>query len=210
MRRVERKFGGMSVAQMVGFGFKQAWLALRDPVGDAVEIAAALGASDLGTIEWQHGIDLAYLTDNRIAITPPLMGAGGDSWKLVVGRLFLVEAAMPDIAELSARLGTEVQFFATHRMVEAHFWERAVEGRLVRSFRYVGETGEITRWYGQPDATELTIGLPPTYDTDAEPEDQPNVVVDEDDVMTVAAAWSLNPSHLDGQPAPGPLHVAAR
>jgi len=210
MRRVERKFDGMSVAHMVGFGFKQAWLALRQPVGDAAEICAALGAKDLGTVDWQQGIDLAYLTDNRIAITPPLAGASGVSWTLVVGRLFFADAGMPDIVELSGQLGTEVQFFATHRMVEAHFWERGVEGRLVRSFRYVGETGEITRWYGEPDATELAIGLPPAFDTEAEPEDQPNVVVDEDDVMTVAAAWSLDPTQLDGQAAPGPIHVAAR
>ena len=195
---------------MVGFGFKQAWLALREPVGDAGEICAALGANDLGTVDWQHGIDLAYLTDNRIAVTPALPGTGGVSWTLVVGRLFFVDTGMPDIVELSGRLGTEVQFFATHRVVEAHFWERAVEGKLVRSFRYVGETGEITRWYGEPDATELAIGLPSTFDTDAEPEDQPNIVVDEDDVMTVAAAWSLDPTELDGQTASGPIHVAAR
>jgi hypothetical protein len=200
----------MSVAHMVGFGFKQAWLALRDPVGDAGEICAALGASDLGTVDWQQGIDLAYLTDNRIAVTPTLSGAGGVSWTLVVGRLFFVDAGMPDIVELSGQLGTEVQFFATHRVVEAHFWERAVEGKLIRSFRYVGETGEITRWYGEPDATELAIGLPLTFDTEAEPEDQPNIVVNEDDVMTVAAAWSLDPTELDGHPAPGPVHVAAR
>jgi hypothetical protein len=210
MCRVERKFGGMSVAHMVGFGFKQAWLALREPAGDVGEICAALGANDLGTVDWQHGIDLAYLTDNRIAVTPALSGVGGVSWTLVVGRLFFVDTGMPDIVELSGRLGTEVQFFATHRVVEAHFWERAVEGKLVRSFRYVGETGEITRWYGEPDATELAIGLPPTFDTEAEPEDQPNIVVDEDDVMTVAAAWSLDPTELDGRSAPGPIHVAAR
>ncbi len=195
---------------MVGFGFKQAWLALRDPAGDTGEICAALGASDLGTVDWQQGIDLAYLTDNRIAVTPPLADAGGVLWTLVVGRLFFADAGTPDIVELSGRLGSEVQFFATHRVVEAHFWERAVAGKLVRSFRYVGETGEITRWYGEPDATELAIGLPPRFDTEAEPEDQPSVVVDEDDVMTVAAAWSLDPTELDGRPAPGPIHVAAR
>jgi hypothetical protein len=210
MRPVERKFCGMSVAHMVGFGFKQAWLAVREPVGDAGEIYAALDAKDLGAVDWQQGIDLAYLTDNRVAVTPPLAGVGGVAWTLVVGRLFFAEAGMPDIVELSGRLGTEVQFFATHRVVEAHFWERAVAGHLARSFRYVGETGEITRWYGEPDAHELAIGLPPTFDTEAEPEDQPNIVVDEDDVMRIAAAWSLDPTELDGQPAPGPIHVAAR
>jgi hypothetical protein len=199
----------MSVGQMVGFGFKQAWLAVRDPVL-VDDIVGALGASDLGAVDWQQGIDLAYLTDNRLAITPPLADAAGVAWTLVVGRLFFADGGAPDIVELSGRLGTEVQFFATHRVVEAHFWERAVAGRLIRSFRYVGETGDITQWSGEPDATELAIGLPRSFDTDAEPEDQPDVVVDEDDVMTIAAAWSLDPTQLDGQPAPGRVHVAAR
>ena len=197
----------MGDAHMVGFGFKQAWLGLRDV--DVNAAVAALGASDLGTVDWQQGIDLAYLTDDRIAITPPLAGAGGD-WTLVVGRSFFAEDRTPNIVELSARLGTEVQFFATHRVVEAHFWERAVAGKLVRAFRYVGETGEIARWYGEPDATELEIGLPSAYETDAAPEDSPDVIVDEADVMTVAAAWSVDPMRLDGRPATAPLHVAAR
>jgi hypothetical protein len=35
-----------------------------------------------------------------------------------------------------------------------------------------------------------------------------DVIVDERDVMRVAAAWSVDPSSLDGRPAPGPLTVA--
>lgn len=247
---------------MVGFGFKQAWLAVAigakadadngiatnaeadadngisanagagadngigagaeaDPGAaaaglDVDRILAALGLRDLGTVDWRQGIDLAYLTDDRLAITPPLGGApaltetSGTDWILVAGRAFFAEDAMPDVVELSATLDTEVQFFATHRVVEAHYWERAVAGRLVRAFRYVGETGEVTRWLGDPDATEARIGLPAAYDIEAAPEDRPDVMVDEADVMTVAAAWSVDPSELDARPAPGPLRVAAR
>jgi hypothetical protein len=222
----------MDDAHMVGFGFKQAWLAIRvsSPAagtagtGDAAgtadaaaaagsadpsvgEVLSALGARDLGEVDWAQGIDLAYLTDDRLAVTPPLVGVGGSTWILVAGRAFFGEAAAPDVAALSGRLGTEVQFFATHRVVEAHFWERAADGSLVRSFRYVGETGEVRSWYGKPDATELAIGLPPDYALDAEPDDQVNILVDELDVLSVAAAWSLDPSQLDGRPAAGRLRV---
>jgi hypothetical protein len=34
-------------------------------------------------------------------------------------------------------------------------------------------------------------------------------MVGEDDVMRVAEAWSVDPSSLDGDPAPGPLRVTA-
>src|SRR5215475_12279904 len=197
----------MSGAHMVGFGFKQAWLAVAGT--DAGTVMATLGVRDLGTVDWRAGIDLAYLTDDRLAVTPPLPGAAG-SWVLAAGRAFFADDATPDVAELSVTLGTEVQFFATHRVMEAHYWERAVGGRLVRAFRYVGETGRVTRWYGEPDATEIAIGLPSHYDTDSESDDRPDVMVSEADVMTVAAAWSVDPSTLDGREAAGPLHVAAR
>jgi hypothetical protein len=49
---------------MVGFGPKQAWLAVRD--GDAAAAAAAFALRDLGTVSWRSGIDLASLTDDRM------------------------------------------------------------------------------------------------------------------------------------------------
>ncbi|MGC9669448.1 hypothetical protein ACNTMW_23195 [Planosporangium sp. 12N6] len=186
---------------MVGFGPKQAWLAVRD--GDPAAVAAALGLRDLGPASWRNGIDLAYLTDDRLVLTPPLPGAAQARWLLVAGRWLLRTAGTLDVAALSATLGTEVQFFATYRVSELHRWQRAVDGVLVRSFEYVGETGEVTEWRGAPDDTEVTIGLPAVPDEDAD------ILVSEDDVMRLARAWSVDPTALDGQPAPGPLRAAA-
>ena len=111
---------------MVGFGFKQAWLAVRD--GSAEAVTAALGLRDLGPVPWRHGIDLAYLTDDRVALTPPLPGTGGTQWLLVTGRWLATPQSPVDTAALSEALGTEIQFFLTHRVVELHRWERAVDG----------------------------------------------------------------------------------
>jgi hypothetical protein len=35
------------------------------------------------------------------------------------------------------------------------------------------------------------------------------VLIGEVDVLRIAAAWSLDPTTLDGRPAPGPLRAAA-
>lgn len=192
---------------MVGFGPKQAWVAVADAKPEAV--LAALGARDLGEVGWRQGIDLAYLTDDRLVATPPLPGAAGRDWVLVAGRRFLRGfVATPDVAELSAALGTEVQFFSTYRVAEAHRWERAAGGVLLRAFGYVGESGEITRWEGAPDLAEQAVGLPASADPDAAGE-PPTILVGEEDVLAVAAAWSLDPTTLDGRPAPGPLRAAA-
>jgi hypothetical protein len=186
---------------MAGFGPKQAWLAIRD--GDPAAVTAALRLRDLGPVPWRNGIDLAYLTDDRLVLTPPLPGAGDSRWLLVTGRWLLKGEFVVDIAELSATLGTEVQLFATYRVSELHRWQRAVDGALVRAFEYLGETGEVTEWLGAPDAAELAVGLPP------EPDDDADILVSEGDVLRLAGAWSVDPSALDARPAPGPLRAAA-
>ncbi len=187
-----------AVEPMVGFGPKQAWLAIRD--GDVELVSAVLGLRDLGPVSWRAGIDLAYLTDDRVVLTPPIPGADQASWLLAVGRWL---TRSPSTVELSDILGTEVQYFATDRVVELHRWQRAREGELVRSFAYLGETGEITDWRGEPDETERAVGLTPGID------DETDVLVGETDVMRIAAAWSVSPIDLDGRPAPGPLRAAA-
>jgi hypothetical protein len=191
----------MDADAMVGFGGKQAWLAIRDV--DPAAVVGALSLDDLGEVPWRDGIDLAYLTDDRVAVTPALPGADGTRWVLAVGRWLLRPDTIVDVTDLSARLHTEAQYFATHRVTELHRWQRAVDGELVRAFGYVGQIGEVTSWHGEPDAAERAAGLPAVLDDDA------TVLVSEQDVLRVAHAWSIDPAGLDARPAPGPLRIAA-
>jgi hypothetical protein len=191
----------MDTEAMVGFGGKQAWLAVRDT--SPGDVLAALGLRDLGDVPWRTGIDLAHLSDDRVAATPLLPGARDTSWCLAVGRYLLLPGAHLDVIELSGKLQTEVQFFATHRVTELHRWQRASDGELIRAFGYVGQTGEVTSWSGDPDPAEREAGLPGHFDDDA------TVLVSERDVLTVAGAWSIDPTTLGGRPAPGPLRLGA-
>ncbi len=191
----------MSGDTMVGFGAKQSWLAVRDR--DPSAVLAALGLRDLGPVPWRAGVDLAYLTDDRLVLTPPLPGAAGATWVLAVGRWLLRGDVALDITGLSATLGTEVQRFTTYRVGELHGWERAVDGDLLRRFGYLGSAGEVTDWYGEPDRAERALGMAGSED---EAED---VLLCEADVLRLAAAWSVDPAGLDGKPAPGPLRAAA-
>jgi hypothetical protein len=186
---------------MVGFGHKQAWLAVRD--GSAERVAETLGLRDLGPASWRDGIDLAYLTDDRLVLTPPLPGARDSRWLLATGRWLLRGYPTEDLVALSDRLDTEVQLFATYRVAEVHRWVRAVGGVLVRAFGFIGETGEVTEWRGDPDDVERSIGLPPSLDGDGD------ILVAEEDVLRVAGAWSVDPSGLGDMPPVGPLRVTA-
>jgi hypothetical protein len=191
---------------MVGFGGKQAWLAVRvepDRADAGAGVLAALGLRDLGPVPWRDGIDLAHLTDDRVVVTPPLPGARDTFWVLATGRWLMRPAIPVDVVALSAELATEVQFFATHRVTELHRWQRAAGGELIRAFGYVGQTGEVTSWHGEPDAAERAAGVPARLDEDT------TVLVGEKDVLAVAGAWSLDPTGLAGRPATGPLRAGA-
>lgn len=186
---------------MVGFGGKQAWLAVRN--GEPERVRTGLGLHDLGPVPWRTGIDVAYFTDDRVMLTPPLPGAGDALWVLVVGRWLARPGTGVDILGLSAALHTEVQYFATDRSVQRHRWRRVHDGMLLRSFDWLGRDGELLDWRGEPDEAERRAGLP------AEVDDEASLLVGEADVLRVAAAWSLDPTTLDGRPAPGPLLAAA-
>jgi hypothetical protein len=191
----------MGEGVMVGFGGKQAWLAVASH--DQEALLAALELRDLGPVPWREGIDLAYLTDDRVAITPPLPGARDTDWILATGRRLMRPGVSVDVVGLSATLGAEVQYFATHRVTELHRWQRAAGGELIRAFGYVGQTGEVTSWHGEPGPAERDAGLP------AELDDESTVLVGEKDVLKVAAAWSIDPTTLTGRPASGPLRLGA-
>ena len=184
---------------MAAFGGKQAWLAVAGTDQEAVLTALAL--RDLGPVRWRDGLDLAHLTGDRVAVTPPLPGARDTTWVLALGRWLMNPT--PDVVTLSAELGTEVQYFATHRVPELHRWQRAVKGDLVRAFGYVGQTGEVTSWFGDPGPAEREAGLPGDLD-----DDEATVLVAERDVFRVAGAWSIDPTTLTGLP-PGPLRMGA-
>jgi hypothetical protein len=186
---------------MVGFGGKQAWLAVRD--GEPELVTALLGLTDLGTVSWRMGIDLAYFTDDRVMLTPPLPGAGGSLWLLVVGRWLATQESTVDVESLSESLATEVQYFATDRSAQRHRWRRARDGVLLRSFDLLAADGRVVDWHGDPDEAEAAAGLPAAVDEDTD------VLVDEADVLRVAGAWSIDPTTLNGRPAPGPLRAAA-
>ncbi len=185
---------------MVGFGHKTAWLAIRDGAPDSVLVA--LGARPEKDVTWRSGLDRAYVSDDCLVATPPLPGAHDSAWMLVTGRRLLLREHVVDPVGLSEQLGTEVQCFASDRVSEYHRWTRAVKGILVRSFAYLGASGEILGWFGDPDGIEQSIGL-----RDTAPDDERTVLIGQDDVMRVAASWSIDPTSLDGLPAPGPLRL---
>jgi hypothetical protein len=134
-------------------------------------------------------------------VSPPTQG-----WVLAVGVKLAYHP--PDVVALSAQLDTDVQFFATHRVVEAHHWEHATTGTLARRLRYVGERNEAQA-IGEPTAIERALGLDWTTEQPSPPPDDA-AVPDEEAVMQVAGVWSIDPRDLADTPTSSSTGLAGR
>lgn len=167
----------------IPFGYKCSWLAIKSVKSD--EIVSALGLVDTRQCNWKQGVGAAYKGD--VFVSPPIRG-----WTLVVS------FSLPDLEDmkredrlirlvkaLSSRFD-EVQYFGTHRVVEYHGWIRAKRGEIVRCYAYLGERGETLRDIGKRTKEENDLGL--IYGESKFPSEQ--------DVMSLAGAWSVNPTAL--------------
>jgi hypothetical protein len=185
------------------FGYKNAWLAIKDVRSEAV--AEALSLRSVRSADWETGIKAAYEYPITCAVfvTPPI-----DGWVFCVGfPLFApVDARPPALglraSEWAQKLQTEVQYFSTHRIVEAHAWARARPSGLERAYVYVGESGEKVLDLGAQTPEERELGFAffdPSNDeaqTEGYWERQDLTHVGEEHVMALAARWSIDPSSL--------------
>ena len=92
------------------------------------------------------------------------------------------------IAELSSSFG-EVQAFATHRVSEYHHWVLAKNGKIERCFAYSGTSGEVLNNEGELTDVEKQFPWDKLKTFKWFP--------DEEDVMTLAGKWSVNPQTIE-------------
>ena len=177
----------------IDIGYKCSWFAIKD--ADAEAITSLFGLKYSAAHNWQYGMAAAQA--GELFITPSV-----GNWRLVIGKTLPFgdsETSRKTVEALLLRaslLAGEAQFFATHRVVEFHCWMKAKAGMLVRSYVYSGDHLEVIQNRG-----ELTEGEPhdliTSQDIDAlADEDKELSFPDEEMVMSVANAWSVNPNEI--------------
>jgi hypothetical protein len=184
----------------VPFGRKIGWIAIRSE--DSRGIISSLPIRSPKPENWQEGIEAAYEGDH-IFVTPPVNG-----WICVVGQGVMgagdrlsVQSVAQKAGELSSVFG-QAHSYASHRVIEYHHWMQATNGVLLRSFAYLGETGELLANEGPLTEKERSLtlfNLPPE-----------NWTPDEEDVMMVASHWSFDPSRLSAESGPAESGVIAK
>jgi len=212
------------------FGYKVSWFALKtsDPAAvlDALELGEAMPAN------WSSGMAAAYGRAERywIFISPPQGG-----WVLAISSSWVYPTIEThhDIGAKFDRLFSrlmkrfdDVQFFGSHRVSDFAAWARAMIGEPVRIFAWAGSDGAVFMNVGDqtPEEAKLGLlnltGLSPDEATEAmfraaeeQDEDEEKGTKsfpEEDDVVGLAALWSIDPFELPEQDHPPALGLAAR
>jgi hypothetical protein len=184
----------------VSFGYKLAWLAVRND--DPHQLARALDLRSIVCTNWKAGVEAAYESQSCVFITPAL-----GSWTLAAGSVLHApnDPAIflrPILETLSARFD-EAQYFCSHRVVEMHVWARAIGGAVIRAYGYVGESGKTLWDEGKQSEEEARLGFRffderladaknPEY-WERKDLSYPN----EESVMRLADIWSIDPTVLE-------------
>ncbi|MBF9220601.1 hypothetical protein [Hymenobacter ruricola] len=178
----------------VDIGYKCSWFAVRNM--DTQALASLLGLKYVLAYNWRYGIAAAQSGD--IFISPPIQ-----EWRLVLGNTLPFgdsEASWAKVVALLTEISQvagEAQFFATHRVTEFQCWTKARAGAIVREYAYLGEAMQVirdtgARAHGEPDdllTAETIYALENNEDLKLH-------FPDEETVMAVAGAWSVNPNEI--------------
>ncbi len=170
------------------------WLAIRSQNPQMIQ--TALSVHNSRACSWSDALATPF--EPRLFISPPVNG-----WIVVMG------CDLPDPADdidecfkfltsLSRKLG-EVQFFSRNRAVAHHGWARVQDGEVLRAYVWAGETlwnqGALTdterklkfRCLTYTESSEV-LGLAEREVLDS----------NTDRVARLAAAWSIDPSAVEG------------
>lgn len=171
------------------FGYKSSWLCIKNTTPQ--QVVLALGLKNAVPANWASGMS----QQNKIFVSPVVRG-----YVLVIGYdTFQGADADGEIKALGtlAKAFSEVQCFATHRVVDFHTWARFVDGELVRAYGWLGESGEVYLNRGSITPEEQSLGFD-KFIQSAEDDWESVEFPDEESVIRIAAAWGIDPMFSDG------------
>lgn len=183
------------------FGYKTSWLCIKSDSPE--EVIEALDLKNAAPANWQSGMSQS----DKIFVSPAVKG-----YVLVV-RYDTFQGADAD-GEINA-LGniaksfTEMQCFATHRVVDFHTWAKFTGGALVRAYGWLGASGEVYLNDGALTLEEEELGFDNFIQSDEDDWDEVDFP-DEESIIDIAAAWGVDPMFSDDEYECGVGYVCDR
>jgi hypothetical protein len=184
----------------LAFGYKICWLAIH--CVKPAQVAQALQLHDIGPVNWTQGLTEAYNDNGQVYVSPCLNG-----WVLVVGRALWNKIDMNQnieenewLYQLSRTLG-DVYYFSTMRDLNNHAWAKIHNGQVKRAYAYSGEMGEVMWDYGNISREEQSLGFD-FADYKGSNVNGEGCFPNEQDVLSIASAWSIDTSFNTGKYRP--------
>ncbi|WP_270524866.1 hypothetical protein [Longibaculum muris] len=165
----------------IPFGMKISWLVVKEK--DPNTVMKKLNCTDIEVSNWQSAFSHMQKM-KKVFVTPCFNG-----YVLILNYNEPLEnkELLQDIASKFE----EIHYFSTHRIVDLSCWVKYINGKLMRSFYYVGEQGEIFWNEGELTNEEKEIGLT-SSSFDLEAYDESTIYPNEEIVDALAAEWGVN------------------
>lgn len=175
------------------FGFKTSWLCIK---ADSPEtVIKKLGLKDPMVSGWKFAFENC---DHGMFVSPVL-----DGFVLVIGWGMDIITEDPKRLDEVGAMFPEVQYFASHRVVDYAAWVKYENGVKIRAYGYCGDRGVLVN-EGDPTGEEIELGFVnflPNNESDNEADWDKYDTPDEDTVVMIAAAWGIDTLKLDKYPA---------
>ena len=178
---------------VIPFGYKTFWCAIKTI--DTDKVLNTLNIRKKKKCNWNEGMKKAY--DGGIFILPPING-----WIIIHGWGLPIpssskenDSAVKLINSLSSKF-EKAHLFGSFRGTGAVLWMSSEMGELKRMY-YIDDGNGVQ--YGEPTKIEKQWDLIDFNHPDIENDDyfDSKDIPDEDDVLDVAEAWSINPMNID-------------
>ncbi|MCL2225625.1 MAG: hypothetical protein FWB96_11725 [Defluviitaleaceae bacterium] len=170
------------------FGYKICWYAIKNETAEA--IIEKLKFKVVSESNWETGIKNVYESEKHLFVSPPVNG------------YVLVVNVHPDenAVKKHSLLFKELQYFATHRVIEYNAWAKFCDGKIIRGYGYTGESGEVTWCEGNVTQEEINLGFEKfpanTEELCSDDFDYENLP-DEESVLAIAKAWGVDVAFED-------------
>lgn len=171
----------------IPFGYKTEWLCVKAQKPE--EVIKVLGLTNPQPANWESGY--RAVAEGKVFVSPVI-----DGYILVRGYGENGNPLPEQIQELS-KLGksfSQVQYYASHRVVDYAVWAKIEDGEVVRAYGWCGCDGEVLINEGKvtPQEEQIGMGNPltdPLGEEDWDAFDTP----DEESVIELAALWGIDP-----------------